>query len=343
MSIEYFVEGKVITQTEGDNISLSKEDISHNSTQLVNQQGTDTGVSYNSPKEIHTNDKPVNTIDVSLNLFFDGTQNNKTNTQTGKDHKKSNHKDDSYTNDFSNVARGFDTTNPNAENQIRVYIEGIGTDDLKSDDVFPDVALGTGDLGVVAKVTKGCIEGAKAVGSKFKGVPKEINLTVNVFGFSRGATAARHFIYVATSPAEFFSSGSGFFALTPYDAPSLKNAVYMKEKSPLADTYGFWWLLWLRLLWRIDWDFRIGVVIRTVHVYIFRGVFLVFVVFHRYVKLQLFYVGFTLHRFFHQRFVQHKFRNGDTVLLHPDLLRGNRFVFSIMSTSFCIIFPKRES
>lgn len=239
MSIEYFVEGKVITQTEGDNISLSKEDISHNSTQLVNQQGTDTGVSYNSPKEIHPNDKPVDTIDVSLNLFFDGTQNNKTNTQTGKDYKKSNHKDDSYTNDYSNIARGYDATDPTAENQVRVYIEGIGTEDLKSDDVFPDVALGTGNRGVVAKVTKGCIEGAKAVGLKFQGTLKGINLTVNVFGFSRGATAARHFIYVATTPAEIFSTGSGFFALSPYDAPDLKNAAYMKEKSPLADSFGF--------------------------------------------------------------------------------------------------------
>ena len=88
MSIEYFVEGQVITQTEGDNISLSKEDISHNSTQLVNQQGTDTGVSYNSPKEIHTNDKPINTIDVCLNLFFDGTMNNKTNTELGVTREK---------------------------------------------------------------------------------------------------------------------------------------------------------------------------------------------------------------------------------------------------------------
>lgn len=239
MSIEYFVEGKVVIRTGENYVVKSNETISNNAAVSVEQKGTKTGVSYNKVQEINPNDKPVESINVTLNLFFDGTQNNKTNTQAGKDYKESNHKDDSYTNDFSNVARGFDATDPNAENQVSYYIEGIGTDDLKSDDVFPDVALGTGDLGVVAKVTKGCIEGAKALGSKFKGIPKQINLTVNVFGFSRGATAARHFIYVATSPAEFFSSGSGFFALTPYDAPSLKNAVYMKEKSPLADDYGF--------------------------------------------------------------------------------------------------------
>lgn len=239
MSIEYFVEGKVNLQSKGEITIQSKENIVNNAGISIKQKGAKTGVSYNNAQDINPNDKPVESINVSLNLFFDGTQNNKTNTQTGKDYKESNHKDDSYTNDFSNVARGFDATNPAAENQVSYYIEGIGTDDLKSDDVFPDVALGTGDLGVVAKVTKGCIEGAKAVGSKFKDLNKEINLTVNVFGFSRGATAARHFIYVATSPAEIFISGSGFFALTPYDAPSLKNAVYMKEKSPLADTFGF--------------------------------------------------------------------------------------------------------
>lgn len=239
MSIEYFVEGKVVTQTEGNQLNFSKGSIAHNSLVNVNQKGNTTGVSYNQADEVNPDDKPVNTIDVSLNLFFDGTQNNKTNTQAGKDHKESNHKDDSYTNDYSNVARGFDATDPEAENQVSYYIEGIGTEDLKSDDVFPDVAFGMGSKGVVAKVTKGCIEGAKAVGSKFKELNKEINLTVNVFGFSRGATAARHFIYVATSPAEIFNSGSGFFALTPYDAPSLKNSVFMKEKSPLTDSFGF--------------------------------------------------------------------------------------------------------
>lgn len=239
MSIEYFVEGKVIMQTKGDNISLSKGDIVHNSEQAIILKGEETGESYNEPRKIHSNDKPVNTIDVTLNLFFDGTQNNKTNTQAGKNHKKSNHKDDSYTNDYSNVARGFDATDPSAENQVSIYIEGIGTEDLKSDDVFPDVAFGTGDRGVIAKVTKGCIEGAKALERKFSDVKKQINLTVNVFGFSRGATAARHFIYVATNPAKIFSTDSGFFALSPYDAPSLKNAVCMKEKSPLADSFGF--------------------------------------------------------------------------------------------------------
>ena len=43
MSIEYFVEGKILTQTEGNNTTFSKEGIVHNSTQYVNQKGADTG------------------------------------------------------------------------------------------------------------------------------------------------------------------------------------------------------------------------------------------------------------------------------------------------------------
>jgi len=44
---------------------------------------------------------------------------------------------------------------------------------------------------VEAKVTKGCIKAAK----KLVNYPQEdIHLKVNVYGFSRGATAARHFI-----------------------------------------------------------------------------------------------------------------------------------------------------
>ena len=52
--------------------------------------------------------------------------------------------------------------------------------------------------GIAAKVTKGCIKGAEALRTKYRG--KVINvLTVNVYGFSRGAAAARHFMHVATN------------------------------------------------------------------------------------------------------------------------------------------------
>ncbi len=49
---------------------------------------------------------------------------------------------------------------------------------------------------------------------------QDVNLIVNVYGFSRGATAARHFLHIATNPAEtlvvFKNEG---VAKAPYDIP----------------------------------------------------------------------------------------------------------------------------
>ena len=198
MSIEYFVEGKAVTRTGGDYRTYAKEEISHNSAVSVEQKGNQTGVSYNPAQKINPNDKPVNTIDVTLNLFFDGTLNNKTNTQAGS---RQSSPQGSYANDFSNVAKGYDAIDPNAQNQVSYYVEGIGTVDSKSDNdtlglPVRGAGMGVNERGVKAKATKGCVKGAEAVQRKFPG--KEIDvLTVNVYGFSRGAAAARHFMHIA--------------------------------------------------------------------------------------------------------------------------------------------------
>lgn len=74
--------------------------------------------------------------------------------------------------------------------------------------------MGIGERGIKAKVTKGCIEAGKKLK---KYAMQDINLIVNVYGFSRGATAARHFLFIATNPAEtlivFKNEG---VALAPY-------------------------------------------------------------------------------------------------------------------------------
>lgn len=130
MSIEYIVEGKAVIRTSGDYKTYAKEEIIHNSAVSVEQKGNETGVSYNTAEKINPNDKPVNTIDVTLNLFFDGTLNNRTNTIAGKEQTSAK---GSYANDFSNVARVYDAIDPNAQNQVAYYVEGIGTVDQKSD------------------------------------------------------------------------------------------------------------------------------------------------------------------------------------------------------------------
>lgn len=155
---------------------------------------------------------PKGTVDIRIGVFFDGTQNNRQNTNARVGNfptdaekkegaaaykKMSNKKDDSYMNDLSNVARKelHYTKDRYTES---VYIEGIGTDDFGTDtDKINDhlgVAFGAGRQGVVMKVIKGCqLVANKAV--KLKGRDNINSLIVDVFGFSRGSAAARNFIY----------------------------------------------------------------------------------------------------------------------------------------------------
>ncbi|WP_160138826.1 T6SS phospholipase effector Tle1-like catalytic domain-containing protein [Chryseobacterium sp. c4a] len=155
---------------------------------------------------------PKGTIDIRIGVFFDGTQNNRTNTNArlspkGSDankayHKLSDKKTDSYVNDLSNVARKeLHYAKDNFTDSL--YIEGIGTDDLGADTddittVFGEghlgVAFGSGKQGIVAKVAKGCSLLAEKA-KNLKGKDKINTLTVDVFGFSRGSAAARNFIY----------------------------------------------------------------------------------------------------------------------------------------------------
>jgi hypothetical protein len=235
MSIGYFVEGKIKTKVKGDYLIFSKENIRYNTSDFIEQQGNKTGVQYKDAKKINLNDTPTNLIDVSLNLFFDGTQNNKTNTELGKDYAKSNHEDDSYTNDYSNVARGYDVLDPTAENQVAEYIEGIGTTDSESDNILPGVALGLGSTGVTAKVTKGCVKGAAAL-KNYAG--KNIHLKVNVFGFSRGAATARHFVHIATNKARVLKiNNEEGMAVPPNEAEGQR--IKVKQDDELVLKHGY--------------------------------------------------------------------------------------------------------
>ena len=156
-------------------------------------------------------------IEIERGLFFDGTNNNHRNVEIRKkvqkieeyeDQSKPENKstwteyfiyksvespfDGSYENDFSNVARlwrGVD------QEEYSIYIEGIGTEDEKEDSIR-GMAWGTGGTGIRAKVRKGCKKLAeKIINIKGKNKVKSINITLDVFGFSRGAAAARNFVY----------------------------------------------------------------------------------------------------------------------------------------------------
>lgn len=244
MSIISIIEG-TLTETATGNIEIhaTEGDLTIAAAKHNVQYG-EQGMNYHNYEPLHPDDSMSDEKIVRLNLFFDGTQNNKTNTEAGKEHENSNHLDDSYTNDYSNVARGYDAVDPNKENQIRIYIEGIGTEDSESETTFfgnmPDnsgIPLGEGARGVKAKVTKACFLAAKNLK---KYARKKMVLEVNVYGFSRGATAARHFLHVATTPAVTHTPAlsSEETALPPY---GLKGVTYSKtdETDALVKKHGF--------------------------------------------------------------------------------------------------------
>lgn len=157
------------------------------------------------PKE---DNKELN--DVYIGVFFDGTSNNRENIEgRRKDTKLKN----SYAsnNDGSNTSYGNDNTNVDKLEKAylnkkkvhyySVYVEGIGTKNPeKKDDgtlsYYGDFtrgqAKGKGETGLFEKVEKGCFDIARRLKKE-----NEISIStlyLDVFGFSRGAAAARVFV-----------------------------------------------------------------------------------------------------------------------------------------------------
>lgn len=166
------------------------------------------------PEEPIGDKKPVK---VRCVLLYDGTGNNKTNIKSRVDDKEGHYKrskslwntikggNDSYENFFTNIAsldtytqdqpaEGFDIT-------IKIYTEGIGTRDNNADERL-GLGLGAWIAGIKAKCTKGITEAiGKILASKIK--EKDLDADIyyfeqlhfDIFGFSRGAAAARHAAY----------------------------------------------------------------------------------------------------------------------------------------------------
>lgn len=148
--------------------------------------------------------------DVYMGVFFDGTSNNRENIEgRRKDPSLKN----SYIsdNDGSNTSYGNDNTNvdrlekayPNEADShyYSVYIEGIGTKNPKKNkdgtiDYYGDFTrgqgYGKGETGLFEKVEKGCIDIVNRL--IYENEKKIDTLYFDVFGFSRGAAAARIFV-----------------------------------------------------------------------------------------------------------------------------------------------------
>ena len=186
-------------------------------------------------KNQKTTSKSSNII-ITVGVFFDGTLNNRFNyklykwTKNKKEKEKIGNLGDSYQNTYSNVAQlwaSYDISK--IRNHVKVYIEGPGTwggkrvgrdtgqndEGLASsrmDDLFglKGAATGMGLSGVNAKIAKACL----IISKKIKTITQHTEVIVteirfDVFGFSRGAAAARSFVsrmFSATGATEYFTT-----------------------------------------------------------------------------------------------------------------------------------------
>ncbi|MGH8382235.1 T6SS phospholipase effector Tle1-like catalytic domain-containing protein [Pseudomonas sp.] len=166
-------------------------------------------------------------IVLRLGLFFDGTGNNQANSaatadcyaanvglteETAEDIRQhcaafgfdgdGSSPDNSYGNDVSNIARLYSLYPDQAEEQLPpgteeaylpVYIEGIGTSSGLVDSLYSQ-GTGQGGTGVVARVEQMPALVLKQIRLLQDSNPglKIRRIEVDLFGFSRGAAAARH-------------------------------------------------------------------------------------------------------------------------------------------------------
>lgn len=157
-------------------------------------------------------------VTVEAAVFFDGTLNNRTNTErrigvghtppnaeAAATYKKYGEADNSYANYYSNVAI-LEFLNENIDRnkrQVSIYVEGIGTTDDSSDDM-QGYAFGSGTTGVIERV----ITGIGRLTERLKKIPLKKDeyierVVIDVYGFSRGAAAARHFVSRRTNLHRF--------------------------------------------------------------------------------------------------------------------------------------------
>ncbi|WP_285960105.1 phospholipase effector Tle1 domain-containing protein [Pseudomonas tohonis] len=135
--------------------------------------------------------------------------------------------DNSYGNAASNVAHLFDMYPDNAEAPlehstdtgfVKAYLEGIGTTSGGSDSLLPGQAAGRGETGILGRVEQSPDQ-IKAQLRRFLDTnpgTRIRTLEFDIFGFSRGAAAARHFANEVLKPnggllAEVL--GAGLFGL----------------------------------------------------------------------------------------------------------------------------------
>lgn len=222
--------GKIIKISKSMNIT-AREKLVINATEGVeflssNQIQLNAGeqILYQSSDDIEF--QPPHTTRVYLGVFFDGTGNNKYNVEARKkgeiSMEKAKERDyASYFANYSNIARLWnlykkDYISDNKTNKktyyTRAYIEGIGTKRGMPDDMIGS-GMGRLERGILGKVgdayqevikefKKDKIPSGKKKNHLGKTVPHIDELVIDIFGFSRGAAAARHFANIVNTAFE---------------------------------------------------------------------------------------------------------------------------------------------
>ena len=252
MSRTRIVKGKITERVKGDISIYSASNIIETSMQSIVETGKEKGISFGQPSK-PPEYQPENTIILYIGMFFDGTGNNRFNSESlyytkvkgnndriksseippqlsfthtpekikEKDISKINISNrDSYWNPYSNIVKLYDLYKEKSEAKgkthiIKQYVEGIGTEKYKEDSV-----------GIIAKVERGIKDLVK---EKIAALPKDkkiYKIVFDVFGFSRGAAAARHFCNEVKKPAYYVTRTKQ----DPYDKYDRNARILTDEK-----------------------------------------------------------------------------------------------------------------
>lgn len=136
-------------------------------------------------------------VSIRACLYFDGTGNNRTNVDLGLEGSPMGLKVDkgSYQSDHSNVSKLEKKwlSADGVDHDFSLYVEGIGTTNGELDDLIGG-GLGKGSTGVISKVESGI---KAMIQNIIPLVPnkKISHIYLDSCGFSRGAAAARYYVY----------------------------------------------------------------------------------------------------------------------------------------------------
>ncbi|MDN6318126.1 MAG: DUF2235 domain-containing protein, partial [Marinobacter sp.] len=178
----------------------------------------DEGLPDESPEDPPEEEGPPK-VRVEAGFFFDGTGNNRNNTQAYQKQvdecltanaagamseedcssEVSQIMEGSYLNAETNVSKlehmyqqgQFQSDEWEQLHHISTYVSGVGTKSGEPDD-GPSMGLGLGEQGILKKIDEGC---SNFLFQLKRNVTDRIDeLVLDVFGFSRGAATARHFV-----------------------------------------------------------------------------------------------------------------------------------------------------